>query len=411
MTTQLESDHGALDCPIAWPRSGESRPPYRDEQLGAWVVSRYADVDGVVRDAETFSSQWVVGPDRAAAFAPLMAKLAGDPRAEVAMTFFQIPLLSSDGDVHARERSFVAKAFTPKRVKEYESTIASLCAQLTEELAGRTEVAFVREFAVPLPAQVIAHGLGIPPEDYLSFKRWSDGLMGLIGSPEPTDEQLEAFLTAAVEFTAYISPLIEQRRVAPESDIVSALAGENEAGERLSTREIISMCAALLIAGNETTTSSLGGTMLYLARAPGLQDRVRSDPALIPALVEEGLRLSCPVQALFRTATADAEVAGVRIPAGDHLYLYYAAANRDGAQFAEPLLPRLDREDKRHLTFGRGVHVCPGAPLARTETRIALETLLANTSGISLSDREDAVIAHGNQMTAMVGELYLDVRR
>ena len=410
MTMQLESEHAALDCPIAWPRSVEGRPPYRDEQVGAWVVSRYADVDRIVRDATTFSSQWVVGPDRAAAFAPLMAKLAGDPRAEVAMTFFHIPLLSSDGDVHGRERSFVAKAFTPKRVKDFEPTITSLCEQLTEQLVGGADVAFVRDFAVPLPAQVIARGLGIPPEDYLAFKRWSDGLMGLIGSPEPTDDQLEAFLIAAVEFTDYISPLIEERRATPAADIVSALAGENEAGERLSTREIISMCAALLIAGNETTTASLAGTMLYLVRTPGLQDRVRADAGLIPALVEEGLRLSCPVQALFRTATDDAEVAGVKIPAGDHLYLYYAAANRDGAQFTQPLLPRLDRNDKRHLTFGRGVHVCPGAPLARTETRIALETLLANTSAISLSDRDDAVVPHGNQMTAMVGELYLDVR-
>jgi hypothetical protein len=410
MTMQLEHEPTALDAPIGWPQSGGDRPPYRDEQLGAWVVSRYGDVDRVVRDAETYSSQWVVGPDRAAVFAPLLAKLAGDPRAETAMTFFQIPLLSSDGDVHARERSFVAKAFTPKRVKDFQPTIATLCAQLTDGLIGCREAAFVEDFSVPLPAQVIAHGLGIPPQDFLAFKRWSDGLMGLIGSPEPTDEQLEAFLTAAVEFTAYISPLIEERRLTPAADIVSALAGENEAGDRLSTREIISMCAALLIAGNETTTASLSGTVLYLVRTPGLQARLRADPSLIPMVVEEGLRLTCPVQALFRTATVDAEVAGVRIPAGDHLYLHYAAANRDAVQFAEPLCPHLDRQDKRHLTFGRGAHVCPGAPLARVETQIALETLLSRTSSIALADRADAVIAIGNHMTAMVGELYLDVR-
>jgi cytochrome P450 len=410
MTTQLEHDPAALDTPIAWPQSGGEQSPYRDEQLGAWVVSRYADVDRVVRDAETFSSQWVVGPDRAAAFAPLLARLAGDPRAETAMTFFQIPLLSSDGAVHSRERSFVAKAFTPKRVKNFEPMIAKLCGQLTDDLIGRAEAPFVRDFSVPLPAQVIAQGLGIPSRDYLDFKRWSDGLMGLIGSPESTDERLEAFLTAAVEFTAYIWPLIEERRTTPESDIVSALAGANETGERLTTREIISMCAALLIAGNETTTASLSGTILYLVRTPGLQEHLRADRALIPAVVEEGLRLSCPVQALFRTATKDAELAGVRIAAGDHLYLYYAAANRDDAQFIEPLCPRLDRKDKRHLTFGRGAHVCPGAPLARAETQIALETLLSRTTAISLADRADAVVATGNHMTATVGELYLDVR-
>jgi cytochrome P450 len=149
--------------------------------------------------------------------------------------------------------------------------------------------------------------------------------------------------------------------------------------------------------------------MLYLVRAPELQAEVRADPTLIPELVEEGLRLTTPAQALFRTATADTELAGVPIAEGDHLCLRYAAANRDPAQFDQSLAPRLDRADKRHLTFGRGVHACIGAPLARAELRLAFETLLARSSSIALAERDDAVVPAGNQMTAQVGELYLDI--
>src|SRR5207248_473992 len=151
------------------------------------------------------------------------------------------------------------------------------------------------------------------------FKRWSDGFQGLIGSPDPTAEQLDAFLTAAVEFTAYVSPLVEERRRRPAGDIISALASPNDAGDRMENEEILEMCSALLLAGNETTTAAIAGTMLYLVRAPELQAEVRADPTLIPELVEEGLRLTTPAQTLFRTATADTELAGVPIAEGDHL--------------------------------------------------------------------------------------------
>jgi cytochrome P450 len=164
-----------------------------------------------------------------------------------------------------------------------------------------------------------------------------------------------------------------------------------------------------MLAGTETSTAAIAGTMLYGARSPELQAQVRAEPALIPSLVEEGLRLTAPAQGLFRTATTDAEVGGVPIAEGQHLFLHYAAANRDPARFEQPLAFRLDRPDKRHLTFGRGPHVCVGAPLARAEIRIAFETLLARTTSITLADRDDPVVAAGNRMTARVGGLYLDL--
>lgn len=412
MSKQAQRDEATPDHPVAWPRPdegyGTGGAPFFDEQLDAWVVSAYKDVESVLRQSETFSSKWVTGPFRLQSFSKVLEKVADDPRAGMALPYFHIPFIASDGEVHLREHAFVAKAFTPRQVRGLEPTIAALCDDLTEAMLGRSDVPFVTEFAVPLPTKVIASALGLQPDDFEDFKRWSDGFQALIGAPDPTPEALDEFLTASAEFTRYVSPVIEERRRDPGEDIISTLAREDEAGERATVPEILAMCSALLLAGNETSTGALAGGLLYLAQSPGLQAQVRADRSLIPALVEETMRLTTPAQVLFRTATADAEVAGAAIAKGQHVLLRFAAANRDPAQFEDPLRPRLDREDKRHLTFGRGLHSCVGAPLARAELRMTLETLLERSGSISLSERDDAVIPIGNEMTAAVGELYVD---
>ena len=399
-----------VDRLIGWPRPEETAqlggPPFRDDELDAWVVSAYADADEVVRDAGRFASARVFGPSRPPD--ALAQTVAGDPRADVAGIYFRMAFISSDGDKHRREHDFVVKAFTPRRVRAMEPFIRELSEQLTAAMLGRRQVEFVEEFAVPLPVQVIAHWFGLPREDFGDFKRWSDGFEGLTGAPTPTTELLDAFLTAAVEFTDYAIPLIEQRRRAPKEDFISALTLPHEKWAPLSNEEILSMCSSLLLAGSQTSTAALAGTLLYLVRTPGLQEQVRLAPELIPAVVEEGLRLTTPSQGLFRTATVDTTVGGVDVAEGEHLFLYYSAANRDPARFQQPLVPRLDRPDKRHLSFGRGPHVCLGAPIARAELQIGLETLLARTATITLSDEENGVVPFGNLITARVGELLLD---
>jgi cytochrome P450 len=409
MRTEVEQDPSALDLPIAFPRPGEGYGlggcPFRDEQLGAWVVSAYADVDRVVRDGETFSSKDVLGPDRRETFGRLMAQIREDPRLTQATTYMKG---LGDGDGHRRMRSFVNKAFTPARVKGYEPVIKALCDELTDAVLDRVGVEFVSEFAVPLTVRVIAHALGLPPEDHPSFKRWSDGFEGMT-TLDPTPQQVDAFLTAAVEFTPYMTPLIELRRREPSGDVISAVTTENDLGERLELDEILKLLSGLMLAGNETTTGALAGTMMYLVRSPSLQAQLRADPTLIPALVEEGLRLTTPAGALFRTATTDTVLGGARIASGEHVFIRFGAANRDDERFEQPLCPMLDRSDKRHLTFGRGPHVCPGAPLARAVLRIAFETLLERAAAITLSDRNDAIVPTGGPMTVRVGRLYLDV--
>lgn len=411
MTSQLDHSYAALDHPIAFPRPDEGYGlggrPFKDEDLGAWVISAYEDVDRILRDPETFSSVNVLGPGRDDLLADLAARIEEDSRAESAKTYARMAFLS-DGDVHQRQRSFVNKAFTPRRVKQFEPIIRARCDELAAGIVGRTNVDLVEEFTVPLTVRVIAETLGMPLEDYRYFKRWSDGFEGLT-TLVPSDEELDAYLEATVDFTRYIGPLIEQRRREPAEDIISEIAGPNPAGELLGPEEVLTVIAALMVAGNETTTAALNGTMLYLVRKPDLQEQVRSDLSLIPALVEEGLRLTAPAQALFRTATADADVGGAKVAKGEHVYIRFAAGNRDRARFEEPLCPRLDRPDKRHLAFGRGPHVCPGAPLARAELAIAFETLLTRTSLISLSNVEEPVLGTGADMIARVKALYLDL--
>lgn len=401
----------ALDRPLAWPRPGEDellgKPPYWDEGMQVWVVSAHADVERVLNDPGTFSSRFALGVQHATVFDPLRERVQRDPRARTASLYFRMAIESGDGDVHSRERGFIAKAFTPRQVRRFERLVTDTCAELTDAMLGRSDVDFVQEFAAPLPVKVIAYGLGLPLENWRTMKRWSDEFQGPIGDSSP--EKLERFVATAVEFTDYIRPLIEERRRAPGDDLLSVLTGENSDGDRLSDDEILAMCMALMLGGDETTAMGLSGSMLFLVRAPRIQEQLRANPELIPTFIEDALRLASPVQLLFRTATVDTDVAGVAISKDEHVLLRINAGNRDAARYEEPLLPLLHRRDKRHLAFGRGVHVCPGAPLARLELRIAFETLLARTASITLADRADAVVAAGNPMTAAVGELYLDL--
>jgi cytochrome P450 len=386
---------------------GLERPPFWDDDLGLVVVSSYADADRVLRDSETFSSDAPLGPAYAAAFDRLRDRIPDDPRVVMASNFFRMPIQTANGAAHKRERSFIAKAFTPKRVRLIEPYVDELCAELTGVMVGRTEVPFVREFAVALPVQVIGRMLGASPEDHPQLKRWSDAFQAPIGSANA--ENLEEFVSTAVAFTDYFRPRIEAAVRGKGDELLALLAAENGVGQRLGVEEILAMCMALLLGGNETTTAGISGTMLYLVRAPGVQSRLRSDPGLIPAFVEETMRLSCPVQLMYRMATIDTEIAGVPIAKGDHVLLRTNAGNRDRTRFDDPMVPALDRPDARHLAFGRGNHVCPGAPLARLELRVEVETLLARTSAITLSDREDAIVAAGDPITAAVGEIYVDV--
>jgi cytochrome P450 len=246
----------------------------------------------------------------------------------------------------------------------------------------------IRDFAYPLPVIVIAEMLGVPPQDRDKFKHWSDDLgEGL--EPILTPEQIRRADRSVVEIGEYFRGIIRERRKDPRDDMVSALAAAEEQGDRLNEDELLATLILLLAAGNETTTNLIGNGLLALLRNPGELRRLRDAPALMDTAIEELLRYDSPVQMTFRTALQDLEVGGHPVRKGQPCALILGAANRDPAVFPEPDTLDLGRTGARHFSFGYGNHFCLGAPLARVEGRIALDTLLRRMPYLRLGGRPE----------------------
>ena len=237
--------------------------------------------------------------------------------------------------------------------------------------------------ANPLPVIVIAEMLGVPPEDRARFKHWSDARARLL-EPAITAPEREQAGAAGESLDAYLMPIIQARRREPRDDIVSALAQAEEEGDSLTEREMLLMLRLLLIAGNETTTNLIGNGMLALLRHPEQLALLREDPSRIPAAVEELLRFDTPVQLDIRAVLEDCEIRGATLRRGDGAVLAIGAANRDPEVFDDPERLDVERSKGSNVSFGRGVHHCIGAPLARLEGRIALEMLLERYSSLRL---------------------------
>ena len=343
---------------------------HRSRLMNALVFTRHADVDSILRDHRHFSND----PRKGALTRRQRANLPADD--EFTMLFLDPP-------DHKRLRALVNKAFTPKAVNTLESRIRSLLGALLDDIDDPAGFDLMEAVAQPLPVIVIAEMLGVPAEDRARFKVWSDQRARVL---EPAIDPRERAVaeTASRALDAYFRPIIKERRAAPQDDIVSALAQAEDEGDRLTERETLNMLRLLLIAGNETTTNLIGNGMLALLRHPDQLQRLREDPGLIPSAVDELLRFDSPVQADFRRALADCEVNGFAVRQRENVVVLLGAANRDPDVFEDPDRLDVGRNDRAHLSFGRGIHHCLGAPLARLEGRIVLETLLERFSQIGL---------------------------
>jgi cytochrome P450 len=308
---------------------------------------KYDDVYRALRDHETFSSE----DPRAGQFGP------------------KVVLIQDDPPRHTRLRRLINKAFTPKRVEALEPWITNIANSLLDEI-GHGTVDIVAAYAVPLPVKVIARLLGIPGEDYATFKRWSDAFLSTVSA------QMQERLYNIQEMVSYFGQMAAARRAQGAEDLITALVEADIDGERLQDWEILGFCILLLIAGNETTTHLIGNLLNVLVDRPQLWQRLRADRSLVEPVIEETLRYESPVQRLFRTAIRDVELSGATIARGDRVTIFYGAANRDPAAFPDPDEFRLDRDLRHHLAFGTGIHYCLGAPLARTEAKITLTTFL-----------------------------------
>ena len=348
-------------------------PVHRSRLLDAWVFSRHADVDAILRDFRRFSSD----------------QRKRDPRLRRRRRSLPMPeptILVLDPPDHTRLRSLVNKAFTPRAVTALEARIRGMAGALLDA-ADPAGFDLMEALADPLPVMVIAEMLGVPPEDRAQFKTWSNQRARII-EPTVSGRELQIAQQASRSLDAYFRTIIEARRSEPRDDIISALVHVEEAGDRLTEREMLGMLRLLLVAGNETTTNLIGNGVLALLRHPEQMRALRDDPGLIPTAVEELLRFDSPVQATLRLVLEDCEVNGFPLRRGDNAVLLNGAANHDPAAFDHP--DRLDvrRGEVNHVAFGRGIHYCLGAPLARLEARVALEVLLERYAALRLlSDR------------------------
>ncbi len=366
------SDRTAQDPYPVYAALREKDPVHRSRLMNAWMFARHADVDPILRDHRTFGSD----PRKGTLTARQQAMLPAPD---------ELTMLLLDPPDHRRLRALVNKAFTPRAVEALEPRIRETLAALLDDIDDASGFDLMRAVAHPLPVIVIAEMLGVPHEDRARFAVWSAQRARLL---EPTISYREraAAEVATAEFDAFFRAIVEKRRAAPEDDILSALVQAEDEGERLNERETLNMLRLLLIAGNETTTNLIGNGMLALLRNPDQLRRLREDPGLIPSAVEELLRFDSPVQATFRRALADCEVNGFALRKRDNLVVLVGSANRDPDAFADPDRLDVGRGEAAHLSFGRGIHHCLGAPLARLEGRIVLEMLLERFPRIDLRD-------------------------
>ncbi len=373
-----------------WDAMRERGHVFHDERTGYfWVASREAVLEAVA-DTDRFSSQM-----GAYMRTPPDASVV-DQVAEIrAQGWPEVPVLQTqDPPIHRRQRALVSKAFTPKRVKELEPQIVALVDELLDDMTKASPVDVVATFAVPLPVLVIARLLSVPDERRADVKRWSDNRFLNLGN-RVTPEQHIMIAESEVERQHYFADLLEQRRENPQDDLLTALIEARiteedggTVGDQLTMAEMLSMLGQMLAAGNETTTSLLSQLMLLLAEQPQWWEWLREEPQERAApLVEEGLRYFSPTQAMPRVATADIEFFGHRIPEGSALMVLFASANRDAEHFENPAAFDPTRPNVReHLAFGRGAHVCLGAPLARLQSVVALRELVNRVESMKVID-------------------------
>ncbi len=342
----------------------------------AWLVTRYEDVLGILKDErfvkdrlsavsseENGKMPWVPG-----VFKPLASNM-----------------LDADEPDHTRLRALVRKAFTPRLIEQLRERIHMLCDDLLDAAQRKGGIELISDYALPVPATVIADLLGVPPEDRRKFHRWSSKIVSLSPGAETSLEGLRA-IPSAWAFIRYLRKQFEQRRFDPKDDLITALVQAEEAGDKLSEDELLAMGFLLLVAGHETTVNLIASGTLALLEHPEQMKMLMHNPSLIKPAVEELLRYTSPVQiATERFAGEDVAIAETMISRGELVLAAIGSANRDERQFENPDTLDITREPNRHLAFGKGVHHCLGAPLARMEGQIAIDTLLRRLPKLHLA--------------------------
>lgn len=364
---------------LAWLQ--DNAPVYWSEKDQLWVITRFADVSYVSKNQPLFTSDQGVRP-------------AVDTR---------LGLIDEPEPRHGHLRAMINRGFTPRMVKKLEETFLEIATESIDAVAKKGECDFVESIAVPLPLLLIAEMMGIHKKDRKRFHAWSDAMIAGDGNFD-NPEIMAAAGHAFVEYSSYLTDILEARRREPQDDLVSILVGAHDEGllgtfenrenmtelagfdqGALANDELIMLLTLLMVAGNETTRNGISGGMQLLIENPDQRQRLIDDPELIPAAVEEMLRLVSPVHSFARTITEDTELHGEKLLAGQKVLIVYPSANRDPREFENPDVFDIDRNPS-HMAFGLGSHFCMGANLARMEMRVAFREVLRRLPDMEFSE-------------------------
>lgn len=364
-------------------------PVTRDAARNVVHVTGYEEGVAIFRDDENFSAvNCTSGP-----FLPLNYDPAHDMDEQIAQCRKDFPfadtIINQDLPAHNRYKSVLNGIITPARLKENEAFMGGLADRMIDEFidAGRYEV--VSQYGQPFAQLVIADLLGVPAEDHARFRTMigkPDQMPGTLGGE--FDFSNNPLMAIGMTFFGYI----QDRRTNPRDDVLTRLALQTlDDGTLPEVIEVVAVATFLFGAGQDTTVQLFTGMMRYLAENPGLEDRLRADRGLIPEFIEEVLRLQGTTKSTFRYARKPVTVGGVDIAPGTHVMLHFSGMNRDPRKFADPQDFRVPRDGVRqHVAFGRGIHACAGAPLARAEARVSLERMLDRMANFRLDEE-----AHG----------------
>ena len=372
-------DRAFIDDPYpayAWLR--ENSPVHRTRLpngVEAYLVTRYEDVKSVLADPRLSKNAATSFPG----WQPGRTGIPGEHRSGIAAH-----LLNLDPPDHTRLRRLVSKAFTPRRIADFEPAVRRIADELLDACErtareGDGTVDLIRGYACPLPVAVILEMLGVPPEDQAIFHEWAFGVVDRGGTRGGVGRSVK-------RIRGYLREIIHKKRLNPGNDLLTALVRASDHGEHLSEDEAASMAFILLFAGFETTINLIGNGSFALLTHPEQRARLLAEPGLLDNAVEELLRYDGPVEfGTWRFTTEPIRVGGVHIPAGEPVLAVLAAADRDPERFPEPDVLDLGRAATGHLALGHGIHFCIGAPLARLEGRIGFERLLARYPDLALS--------------------------
>jgi len=345
-----------------------------------WIITNYEDAIAVLKDPRFIKDIHKLSPSSD-------EQVSDNKRATVRGRFltFRRDMLTVDPPDHTRLRGLVSKAFTPRMIEQLRPRVQQITDELLDTVQDRGKMDLIADFAFPLPITVISEMLGIPVEDRPPFRVWSQTLVTSTAGSEP-----EKALAAMETFVQYIKTLLAEKRAHPGNDLVSGLVHAEDGDDRLHEVEIISTIFLLIVAGHETTVNLIGNSVLALLQHPDQVNLLRANPSLLLSAIEELLRYTAPVSlSSLRWANEDVPMHGEVIRKGEVVFVSLIGADTDTRQFSDPEVLDITRQENQHLAFGKGIHYCLGAPLARLEGQIAIGTLLQRLPNLRLVNKPE----------------------